>query len=1281
MPTHAQVPVEPVGLPHRSRDPDCGGPRPPPVPVAASVLQLQRLVGNQATTAMLRSTGAAVPLGPPVVQRSPGRYDDEGLDLQVSLDGTSVSWFFAPDTLSTELRDHLAADPASRVAAIETAIDGALHDEAGPVHESSVYLESPPVAERLRRDLRSWPSTRALPEFSGWVARRAASRQQTALLYTLEQLLEVAGTPPASIDWTRELPALRAAAPIEADTMLDASQLDRYDHVLAILARESAGSAGSPDAPLHTAELSALIWDTYVAASVPPPELGEDFVRLHSEAFLEHWLPAIEGARFVPEDFDLEALRPTDTDELDEEREYLLAAYLGGPAEPTMQMFLLDSWVGDPLARSTEGFLAGVDLVALREDLLDHLVQDFLRWAARDTAYRLDLWDAVARQTAFDGIVAMVMAGRAAESYNGGLAERFSTVGPADLDADEWAIANDPAGYLERTSAAADATRDLLSGLRPDQGLEMTLTEWYQRAFATLPTAEPGDALVAGSLLHLFRSLANLGSILERERTAARDRIRDELDTGYEAIAAVIRDQTRFADDFIANEWLPMLKLVALEQVDANKEQLEAALADWPSYREQTAAKFNILVHVLDDFIEKLESGDYESIELDGQLITVEDVEQLRVVREFCLGQVEAVEDPDKAEETRDQMQEAIDGFASVRANIETEEYEPVDYASAVYDEARARLALSWYSDYTTLRSALARWEVVPENPFLAYAIASWQWNERVRQMDEQAAVFTALGLLTVASLVVPGVGGLVIGAVDLAVGIGMGIAGVDDAQDLLALARLDTDGTVRGITVEQAEAALHTAWLNLGLSMVLVGGIGALFGRLLIKGRAAAAIPGDLVRMNALMRVDPVAAEQILARFKDAYKAEEMLELVGDSRLLQRLLESTSDVRHLEYVLMSGEAADIARLIDLAGDTATLARLFDHAPNVAVAERLLTATDDIEGMIDLVRQVRAESIADLLERGDTVADLGRVLSYLDDPAQLPRVLAHGSAADVEALLARGIRADDIELGIGRPATGAQPQFQEVRLPISDEVRTIFRRYGVADAPLLQQLATHEADRVSRVLISNQLPGKAKTMETQLAQWALDGAQTPGDFFNRWEQLRLEFRRIRSGLNPADHPNQPLDLVAAQQLASDAGIARLNQSLEAGRSAIRELAGAGWVQLPGAEQAVVRAHATRLTFGSDTAGAYHAGKHLGELPLSERPLASGNTAADVSAYVGSARRTIRDGAMISREESGGVVEMAFSRVVTEEGVTYTMTARVLVRENWGLVKTYTGTSG
>jgi hypothetical protein len=962
-----------------------------PLLSASNLLALQRAAGNAAVVArwdlphsMPARQHADTP-GRITVQRSPGRYDDDGLDVEASTPSGSAAWFFPPEQLKPDLHELLSGD-ASQIDAIETAIAGVLSDEDGPVHETWVYLESPPVADLLRRDLASWTGSRTLPQFAAWIARRAAARRATALLYDLEQHLEADGEiRPGVLNWSRELAALRASPPIEPTTVIEASKLDRYDLALTILEGEAAGFEDDPSAELHTEALATAIWDRYAAPAEAPAALADqELVRTNSEAFLETWLPQIVAARFVPDDFDIGSFAPESSGGAEEERNALLDTYLSESAQPAMQLYLLDRWVGDPERSDPEGFLNTEDLDALREDLLEHLADDFLRWAAGDESYRVSLWDEVAKATAYDALVTLVTAGRASEALNAGLEERFLSTDTAGLTEDEWAIANDPAGYAERTTAAATGVHTLLGRLTPGVDLETSLIGWFDEAAGLLPGTDEAEAALVGSLIAVFHALVNVGELVVREKEAARERLRDELDLSFDAIADIIRDEAEFADEFLAEQWIPMLKTVALERVTANKAELESALADWPRHREEAGAKFRICAHFLGDMIDKLESGEYETVELEGQALTAEHLEQLRVAREFCLGEAESLDDPEKAEETRDQMEEAVAGFATVEENILSGEYEPIDYSKAVYDEARQRLGIEWYSDFTTMRVALQRWEVVPENAFLAYAIARWQWEEKVRELDEQFALFVGLGLLTVASLVVPGAAGAVLAGIDLAVGLSVGVEAVDDAYDVLALARLDTDGSIRGITVEQAEEALTTAWIGLGLSIIIAAGLGALFGRLLIKGRGATAIPGELTRLNALIKVDAVAAEKLLAKVPDAYKAEELLELTGDSVLLGRMLDKTENVKDLEFALMFGEAAEIARMLDLAGDAKQLARVFDHATDAAGAFRLLEAVDDPAQLAKLLDRYTADRLLVFLDAGASPAAVLRLDAVLD---------------------------------------------------------------------------------------------------------------------------------------------------------------------------------------------------------------------------------------------------------------------------------------------------------
>jgi hypothetical protein len=87
-----------------------------------------------------------------------------------------------------------------------------------------------------------------------------------------------------------------------------------------------------------------------------------------------------------------------------------------------------------------------------------------------------------------------------------------------------------------------------------------------------------------------------------------------------------------------------------------------------------------------------------------------------------------------------------------------------------------------------------------------------------------------------VAAALVPGAIGVVLAAVDIGLGIYSGVQGVRDAQATLRMARLDVHGTIVGVTEAQAQAALRHAWINLGVTLVLTAGVGALQARAYLR-------------------------------------------------------------------------------------------------------------------------------------------------------------------------------------------------------------------------------------------------------------------------------------------------------------------------------------------------------------------------------------------------------------------------------------------------------------
>ncbi|GAB1693635.1 DUF4157 domain-containing protein [Krasilnikovia sp. M28-CT-15] len=1249
-----------------------------------------------------------------VLRRAPGGGDlsERDLLLTVMFGGDSVSWDFPIAELDPGLVANLRADPA-RVPAIEAQIGAALRDDAGPVHESQTYLQSPPVADDLRRDLAGWPATRALPLFSGRIAARAAAVRATRLRWPLEQSLAASGTLwPGDIDWAQEVAVLRGHSPGPDRTVIDAARNDRFALALAVLDAEA--RTGPPPAPglsPHPDLLGPIIFARYAATDPAPSELQTtEMTRTHSEAFLAQWLPTIRDARLIPDGFDLAAFEPTD--ELDQLRRELVNRYIDVAAPRTMEKYLLDRWASG--SGSPEQFIRTADINALRHDLIEHLGKDFMRWAVTQPGFRGAFWSDVGQRAAYSALKTLVLAGRALQAFHGSLADRFSSVGADELSVEEFAIAQDPYGYSQKIAAVAAATTALTQHLKPGELLEHGLLGWYQAIAATW-SAGGEDARGVAGLLAVFQGLGGLKSAIEAQQTASRTHIALRLDTSFEAIAAVIRNEARAADEFIQTKWIPMLKVVALEQITRNRDEMKEHIANWPKYRAEAVAKFKICGHFLDDLITRLQSGDVESATMGTQVLTPAELPALIQARDFMKGEAAKLESDEEAEAKKDDMKEAVAGFEKVRKRILSGDYKPVDYSKAVYDEARARLGIAGYDDWVTMGQALDRWAIVPQNPFLGYAIARWQWEEHVKQLDDEFLLFIGLGLLTLASLVVPGAAGVVLTAIDVAAGIAQGVKGVSDAYALVDLAELDPTGAIGGVTIEQARAALHTAWIGLGINIVLVGGLGAVWAAMKLAGRGAGKIPMELERLAALAKVNPVAAEKMMAQVKDLVKLEELLAATGDSMLLERMLAKTGDVWHLEYALMFGEPRKIAELMELAGDAGKLSKVLDHVPDAITAERLLRMTDDAEGLSLLLRSadnagiaeallkwtnprmadrllglaggeqgglltlstsgLSPETAAALLPRCDSAAELAALVKRMDKgPEQIAGLLDKHPPGELKGLLDRGIRPSEVEMGVGTPALGAQPTFPANTIPMPDASREILRQYGLADHPLLQTIQPHELGRIRTLAdgggLSKKVPAEVRQ---KAAEWAANGATSPGNFVDRWEFFKTRVDDVALTLDPALYRNQNLKVVAARQLTDD--VTLLNTVFTSRAQSMRELGGIGWADLGAPAGAdLVKGNATRLSFGSEANAAYHPVKHRAELPLSERAAPDAAFDAQASAYLASARRTVAEGALASAETSEGATRMVFKR--TTEGVE--MTAMVITRDQYALIASLTG---
>ncbi len=288
--------------------------------------------------------------------------------------------------------------------------------------------------------------------------------------------------------------------------------------------------------------------------------------------------------------------------------------------------------------------------------------------------------------------------------------------------------------------------------------------------------------------------------------------------------------------------------------------------------------------------------------------------------------------------------------------------------------------------------------------------------------------------------------------------------------------------------------------------------------------------------------------------------------------------------------------------------------------------------------------------------------------------------------ARLPGLLQRGIRPEDLDAGVGTPGGGFRPSTLDASTPMPDDVIELLTRYGIDTVPQLQTATAHEAARLKTVLASNGLPKRARAIaERAAAQWAAEGINDATAFINRWEYLRTRFKSIRSGLDPAAHPNKSLDLVAGEMLVADIHAGHLGRQLASDIHAVQKLTGRGWTPVTGTSQdelvSSLKARANEMTFGTDTSTAYHTRKHAAkELAPSELPVAEGaGFDALLASYVGSARRTIANGTPITVDIADGTGNLVFERMVPNgPGESYKMTVRIFVRDGYALITTYQG---
>ncbi|MEL7159234.1 MAG: DUF4157 domain-containing protein, partial [Bacteroidota bacterium] len=901
----------------------------------------------------------SVPTTPSIVQRAcppdcaPG--EDYEILLEPEFEGEVLAYRLG---INQEAYDTLDGRGGGYAAA-EGAISRAFYRQGDPIHESADFLESPRVKTLVKQDLEEWlagpdvpPSFRRLNAF---IDARISLIRDNAVLYDFEQYLEENNLYfPGELDWNVIVPQLRMrmASWEEPANILVAADYDRYALFLDIIADEVLGEDAVPGAVAVDAEsFEGTTW-TYVMEHFTLDSVSWETQRIHGDRFLREWLGYIETIAYIPENFVIEEFTVDEDleERAEEERERLLAAFINDEVPDLVIMYVLDAWAIS--GQSPEAWLETLDLADYREELLDHLTEEFLRIARDDEDYTQALLALGVARTRIDIIRNIYFHALANELYNSGLRETFENTPIADLDESELSIAADPYTYFDHSDTIGAIIYNLLEDVTPYGPIEAELLQAGEELMAAIEAPESMKSILL--VFEFLGFLQHLNRLGEEESAEIEAAIRERVEVDFDEIEEVIENLAEFAENFINNEFIPELHAVAKEFLLANQTELQSTLDNFDVNKEGVIRDFEAGATEYDALAEDLENGMYESIELDGQTITADDADKLRDAAQFMRDEAAVRRDAERSEERKGEIRELIANIDDVIEKIDDDDYDPLDYTPEIYRIAKERLGISTFPPYTTNLMVL-RGEVTAEhNPFLARMITAWYFRET---LDRQAYEVLLVGgqlVLGVAAIFTGGLAGLVIGVLDVAVGTAMGVRDVMSAQDLVDMARADTHGNVRGISVEQAEKALLHAWIGLGVGLVLDIGPPALSMRFRLRTADGLEMGGDIRRWERSL------SDETQRFLRENSSTRRIYAEMRDD--VRRLLTHCSDNCLIPGISRT-QVSTVRNMIDRLGglepqDFANLRYLFHVGKDdLEWTFRMLNRVDDTDGLRSTLRQ------------------------------------------------------------------------------------------------------------------------------------------------------------------------------------------------------------------------------------------------------------------------------------------------------------------------------------
>jgi hypothetical protein len=861
---------------------------------------------------------------------------------------------------------------------IKQGLDKVLHFQGGdPVYETPTFLSTGLVKKLIEADVEAWSGTGVPPmnQLNDLISKRSRALHDTLFMEEVNTHLQtVHNIDPSFIDWNLLVPQLKLNAltwtPKDA---LEASEFDQYEWVLDLVADEA--RALGPVAGARNFDPATMNNHLYPFIVNNDALFSQEIIKEHSEKFVVPWLVKISQVKFVPDKFSVNLFAPgQDIKQSERTREKLLSEFIQNEVPDLMFKFILDTWTGSGV--NPDIWLKNLNIDSYKAALLEHLAETFMQKAKQDPEYIKALRLEAVEKTKFTIIKTFYATALNMQAFNAGLEKQFRKGYKAQLDKGLIPIIENPANYFELSEKIASATISFLTNIQPDRTI---LNDVLASEINILRAMQVPDELSA-----LFLFFTTIGNYLkdfktgvDEEKSKVKEAIKARINVDYEGIAKVVKNWQKVAEEFMDKKFKPMLKTVALEWLAANKKEIENILANYDAAAAKYAQQMNESALELEHIAEGLANDEYEEIEYSGEILTKAELPYLKTTIQFFRDQANASLSKEKGEKEKGKLREALEVYDETRQDIIDDEYDWLDYVEPVFKEARRRLGISEFPEYTTYRDVFTGRITAEKNPFLAMVIANYHWKENVEREMWQLVKLVGLGILSVAAMFVPGVGGLVLSAIDVGISIGMGVKGVIDAKEVLRMAKLDIHGTIRGVTVEQAEEALKHAWLGLIFTVALTVGPIAI-SRLKVRGRGGVVLSKETQAWERTLSKETRDALKVNPNLRKIYA--EMDESV---RAVLTLCESPCIP--LDYAPKPGEVTrikDFMKQVKVPSDHRGF-REYLHHPSRRT--NLTQAMDDLQGVKNLsqleARLDRAVA-ANIKQAGASANKVGGIWQY-----------------------------------------------------------------------------------------------------------------------------------------------------------------------------------------------------------------------------------------------------------------------------------------------------------